>query len=293
MVEHNKIFQIMIKALMVLLCLICILPFILLLSASLTDEAVLFTEGYSFIPKKFSLDAYRYLLQNSSQILRAYFNTIMVTVVGTIANLAMTILLAYPLSRKNLPGKQLLSFVVFFTMLFNGGVVSTYIMYTQYFHIKNTYAALIVPNLMMGAFYVIMVRSYFTQNIPEEVLEAAKIDGAGEWKILFQVVLPMSVPIMATIALMVGLQYWNDWINGLYYVNNDSYYTIQILLNNMIEDMKALSNSTVGSTAGTASLPSLSMKMAVAVIGIIPILCVYPFFQKFFVKGITVGAVKG
>ena len=283
----------MIKALMVLLCLICILPFILLLSASLTDEAVLFTEGYSFIPKKFSLDAYRYLLQNSSQILRAYFNTIMVTVVGTIANLAMTILLAYPLSRKNLPGKQLLSFVVFFTMLFNGGVVSTYIMYTQYFHIKNTYAALIVPNLMMGAFYVIMVRSYFTQNIPEEVLEAAKIDGAGEWKILFQVVLPMSVPIMATIALMVGLQYWNDWINGLYYVNNDSYYTIQILLNNMIEDMKALSNSTVGSTAGTASLPSLSMKMAVAVIGIIPILCVYPFFQKFFVKGITVGAVKG
>jgi putative aldouronate transport system permease protein len=239
--------------------------------------------------------AYKYLLRNALVITRAYLITIGVTVIGTAANLTLTTLLAYPLSRKDLPHRNVWAFVVFFTMLFNGGVVSSYIMWAQYFHIKNTYFALIVPNLLMGAFYVIMMRTYFTQNIPEAILEAARIDGAGEWYILRKIVLSMSKPIIATLALLVGLQYWNDWVNGLYFLTKDKYFSIQVLLNNMLQDMQFLAStsSSASSNVNAAAMPSLSIKMAIAVIGALPVLIIYPLTQKYFVKGITIGAVKG
>ncbi len=178
-------------------------------------------------------------------------------------------------------------------MLFNGGLVPTYMMWTGVFNIKNTLWALIVPNLMMGAFYVIMMRTYFTTNIPEAVLEAARIDGAGELKMLIQIVLPMSKPIIATIILLVGLNYWNDWLNGLYYVNDDRLYSIQVLLNKMLMDVQYLMTNAASSLGQSIQLPATGIKMAVAVMGALPMFIIYPFFQKYFVQGIVIGAVKG
>jgi putative aldouronate transport system permease protein len=179
-------------------------------------------------------------------------------------------------------------------MLFNGGIVPSYIMWSRYFHISNTYLALILPNLLMSAFYVIMMRTNFQTNIPEAVIEASRIDGAGEFTTLFKVVLPMSKPIIATLVLLVGLHYWNDWTNGLYYINKDKYYSIQVLLNRMLQDVQFLMSSAASDSSELAKdIPSVSLKMAVAVMGVLPVLCIYPFFQKYFVKGITVGAVKG
>ena len=197
--------------------------------------------------------------------------------------------MAYPLSRRDLPHRNKIGFFVYFTMLFNGGVVPSYIMWTQVFHIKNTYLALIIPNLMMSAFYIMMMRTYFA-NIPDAVVEAARIDGAGELRTLIQVVLPMSLPIIASLTLLVGLKYWNDWINGLYYITKPEYFSIQVLLNRMLKDSQAMMEFTADPDQ---ILPSTSYKMAIAVAGALPVLAVYPFFQRYFVKGIAIGAVKG
>lgn len=267
----------------------------MLFSSSITDEQSLIQYGYSFFPRKVSFSAYRYLLGSSSSIAHGYLITILVTVVGTAINLTITTLLAYPLSRADLPGRNVIAFILFFSMLFSGGTVPSYIMWTQIFHIKNTIWALILPNLLMSAFYVIMMRTYFSTSVPDGIIEAARIDGAGEWRILVQIVLPVSKPIIATVTMLVGLQYWNDWINGLYYINKDKYFSIQILLNRMLQDVQFLKSSTLSGESGAllATLPSVGIKMAVAVMGVLPILVVYPFFQKYFTKGITIGAVKG
>lgn len=294
MVEKNKSFQIITNIIMILLCLFCVLPLWLLIASSMTNEQVLIKNGYSLIPKEIDLSAYKYILVDSTQLLRGYIISICVTVVGTLANLTLTTLFAYPLFRKDLPGRKYIAFFLFFTMLFNGGLVPSYIMWTQVFHIKNTYAALIIPNLLMSAFNVIMMRTFFTTNIPEEVLDAARIDGAGEGKILVRIVLPMSQSILSTLALLVGLGYWNDWQNGLYYINKDKYYSIQVLLNKMLLDTQFLmSSASQGLNVDTSQLPSTGIKMAIAVMGILPVLVVYPFLQKYLVRGITIGAVKG
>lgn len=296
MVDNSKGFKIIANAIMILLSLACLLPFVLLFVSSITDESSLMKYGYSFFPKKLSMNAYTYLFTSASSIFRAYGITIFVTVVGTICNLTLTTLMAYPLSRKDLPFRNFFSFVIFFTMLFNGGLVPSYIMWTQMFHMKNTIFALIVPFLMMNAFYVIMMRTYFSSNIPVEIIEAAKIDGAKEFRILIMIILPLSKPILATVGMMVGLIYWNDWLNGLYFLTNTELFSIQNILNRMIQDAQFLSsNSSAGAQAGELmkNLPSISLKMAVAVIGVIPIMIIYPFFQRYFVKGITIGGVKG
>jgi putative aldouronate transport system permease protein len=296
MVDNSRTFKIILHTVLMLLAAFCLVPFLLLFSSSFSSEASLMKYGYSFFPREVSFAAYNYLFGSSSSIVRSYGITILVTVIGTTVNLVLTVLLAYPLSRKDLPYRNVFAFIIFFTMLFNGGLVPTYIMYTQLFHIKNTLFALIVPQFMLSAFYVIMMRTYFTTNIPMEIIEAAKIDGAHEYRILGQVVLPMSMPILATVGLMVGLMYWNAWTNGLYYLTDPKLFSIHNVLNRMLRDAQFL--STMGSNSGQLStaiknLPSTSLKMAVAVIGALPILVVYPFFQRFFVKGITVGAVKG
>ena len=228
--------------------------------------------------------------------MRGYGITILVTIIGTLANLTLSILIAYPLSRRDLPHRNVFAFIIFFTMLFNGGLVPSYIMWTQLFGIKNTLFALLIPNLMLNAFYVIMMRTYFSTNIPMEIIEAAKIDGAHETRVLTRVVLPMSLPILATVGLMVGLLYWNDWTNGLYYLNDTRLFSIQNILNRMLLDaqfMATFGGQMGGVTGEVRNLPSVSLRMAVAAIGAIPILIIYPFFQRYFVKGITVGAVKG
>ncbi|WP_240547745.1 carbohydrate ABC transporter permease [Paenibacillus lignilyticus] len=295
MVDNNKGFQLFAHLMMILLALFCLLPFVLLLVSSITDEKMLIQNGYSFIPSAFNFSAYKFLLQDSNSIVNAYKVTAFVTILGTVTNILLTTLMAYPLSRKDLPGRNIFSFFIFFTMLFSGGLVPSYMMWTQYFEIKNTIWALIVPGMLLTAFNIIMMRTYFTTNIPDEVIEAAKIDGGSESKILLNVVLPMSLPIMATLGLLVGLSYWNDWLNGLYYVTDADLFSIQVLLNKMLLDVQFLmsSASTGMGSSLSASLPSTAIKMAVAVLGVLPIMVIYPFFQKFFVKGITVGAVKG
>ena len=218
MVGKKKSGQIVLNIIFIVLVIIAVAPLLILLSSSFTDEAVLLKEGYNFFPKQFSLGAYEYLFSSSTKIIRACGITLFVTAAGTIANLILTMLFAYPLSRKELPFRSAISFYVFFTMLFNGGLVPTYMMWTQTFGIKNSIWALIVPRLMMNAFYIIMMRSYFQSSIPDSLIEAARIDGCGEFKILLEIVLPLSKPMVATIALMVGLGYWNDWMNSLYFV---------------------------------------------------------------------------
>ena len=295
MVSHNKIGQAIMHIICILLCVACIAPFVLLITSSLTEEATLVRNGYSFLPETWSLESYLYIARKGATIFRAYGITVLVTFIGTSVSLLMTIMFAYPLSRKELPARYLLSFFVFFTMLFNGGLIPTYMMYTNTFHINNTIFALLIPGLLMNAFYVIMMRSFFTANIPDSLIEAARIDGAGEYLILFKVVVPLSVPMIATLALMVGLGYWNDWLNGLYYLTEPKLFSIQNVLNKMVTDVQFLQTnaSSVAATLDTSKLPSVGIRMAIAVIGAIPILLVYPFFQKYFVKGIVVGGVKG
>ena len=293
MVSNNKVEQVVLHTIFILLCIIAAAPFLLLISSSITEESTLLQYGYSFFPKKVSFYAYEYLFQSGGKIIRGLGLSVLVTIVGTACSILMTVMFAYPISRKELPHRNLFSFLVFFTMLFNGGLVPTYMMYTQIFHIKNTIWALIIPSLLMNAFYIIMMRSFFVSNIPDSLIEAARIDGAGEFRILFRIVLPLSKPMLATLALMVGLGYWNDWMNSLYYITDDSLYTLQAILNNIITSITFLQSSTMGSVASAvAAMPSTGIRMAIAVVGVIPVLVIYPFFQKYFVKGITLGGVK-
>ncbi len=294
MIRRDRVFQTTANIIMIVLMLYCMLPLLLLFASSITEERALIVNGYSFWPSRIDWSAYKYILIDSTQIVRGYGISAVVTLLGTVLNLMLTTLFAYPLSRKDLPGKTVISFILFFTMLFNGGLVPSYIMWTQLFHIKNTFWALLVPNLMMSAFNVIMMRTYFASNIPTELIDAAKIDGSGEYGILARIILPMAKPILSTLALLVGLGYWNDWLNGLYYVNQDRLYSIQVLLNRMLMDTQFLMSSAAQKmSVDTSQLPSTGIKMAIAVMGILPVLVIYPFLQKYLVKGITIGAVKG
>ena len=251
-------------------------------------------DGYSFFPKEFSIHAYKFIWDNAANVFRAYGITILVTVIGTSINVAMSALLAYPLSLKNLPGKRILNFYIFFTMLFNGGLVPTYLMYTGIFHINNTLLAYIVPGLLMSAMNVMLIRTFFATSIPDALFEAAQIDGASQFQIFFKIVLPLGKPILIAMGLLSGLGYWNDWTNGLYYIRDTKLYGIQNLLNKMISDLTALTQNASGaSTVAIADIPSASVRMAIAFVAMLPILCLYPFLQRYFTKGIALGAVKG
>lgn len=293
MTYNNKIFRFVMGFIMLLLVLACILPFCLLIASSFTSEVALAKNGYSFIPSEFSLNAYKYIWSVKENIIRAYGMSFFITGVGTSISVIMTMLFAYPLSRRDLPGRRVLSFIVFFTMLFNGGFVPTYLIYSKMFHITDTVWALIAPYLLMNAFFVIMVRTYINSNVPNEVIEAAMIDGSSEMHTLVNIVTPMSKPIIGTIALMTGIAYWNNWTNGVYFIQTKrELYGIQNYLNSILSNISFLQSHTNPSIKIT-DLPSVSIRMALAVIALLPILIAYPFFQKSFTKGITVGSVKG
>lgn len=268
-------------------------PFLIMLSSSFSDETAVLANGYSLFPREFSLDAYQYILSDSTTVLRAYGVTIFVTVAGTAASLLITTMFAYVLAQDRLPFGRLMMFLVIVTMLFSGGLVPTYYIYTQIFHIKDTIFALIVPNLMMSAFNLILVRNYFRTSIPQAIIEAATIDGCSKFMTFVKVVLPLSLPIIATIGLMTALAYWNDWTNSLYYMNSSKYYSVQQVLRLMIDNVSYLQEMGV-STSGVenAQIPLTTVRMAIAVVAVVPVMIAYPFFQKYFVKGITIGAVK-
>ena len=231
MTREDKITQAIAHAVMIFMSLCALIPFILLVIASFTDNMTAIRNGYSFFPEKWSLEAYRFIAREWQMMGRAYAITIIVTVIGTICSLFMTSTLAYALAKDGLPGRSFLMVFVVFTMLFNGGLVPTYCIYTKIFNIKNTLAALIVPSLLMNAFNIVLVRSYFKTNIPAAITEAAVIDGAGEFRIFFTIVMPLSLPILATIGLLIAIMYWNDWRNGLYYLTDPKLFSIQIILN--------------------------------------------------------------
>lgn len=278
-----------------ILALLTILPFVLIIIASLTGENALIADGYSFFPKALSLDAYRYMLNNATAITKAYGVSIFVTVIGTVASVFITAMIAYPLSRQDFRYRNIISFIVFFTMLFSGGIVPAYLMWTRVFGIKDTILALILPNYLVNAFNIFLVRNYYSNNIPPALIESAQIDGAGELKIFFKIILPLAVPVVATIAIFTGLIYWNDWINGLYYITDPKLYSIQVYLVNILNNIQALRSGSISVSAGITAiqLPSTSIRMALAVIGALPILILMPFIQKYFIKGVVVGAVKG
>jgi putative aldouronate transport system permease protein len=295
MYKADRITQWVSHIFLIILSVGSIIPIIILLSSSFSSEASILKEGYSFFPKEFSFAAYEYLITNSASILRAYGITVFVTVFGTLVSLAMTALLAYGLSRRDLPYRNVFAFLVFFTLLFNGGLVPTYLVYTQVFDIKNTIWALIVPGLLMNGFNVLLMRTFFITSIPEPVIESARMDGAGEFRTFFSIILPLSLPILATIGLLQTIFYWNDWFNGLIYITEPSLFSIQNILNRMLSDIQFLASSNLGTNTSTAAaqIPTTAVRMAIAVIGFLPILIAYPFFQKYLVKGIAIGSVKG
>ncbi|BBH25024.1 ABC transporter permease [Paenibacillus baekrokdamisoli] len=280
---------------MIALSAACVLPFLLLAISSISDEGSIIRQGYTFFPEKFGLGAYRYLWDHSEQLVRAYGITIFITVVGTASSLIITAMLAYPMARQGVPLRNLVAFLVFFTLLFNGGLTPTYLIYVQYIDIKNTVLALIVPGLLMNGFNVLLMRTFFMTTIPPALIEAAQIDGAGEFKIFCRIILPLSMPIVATIGLIQTIIYWNDWFNGMIYVTDSRLFSVQNILNRMLTDIQFLTESKFSAQFGEAgaNLPSTTVKMAIAIIGVLPIMVLYPFFQKYLIKGITVGAVKG
>ena len=295
--KSDKHFRIFGHIVMSIITLCAILPLILLLISSFTDNDTLIRNGYSFLPEKWSASAYEYIFTSGNSVVNAYGISVILTIAGTAVGLTITTLLGYALSKTFLPGRGILTFLVFFTMLFNGGLVPTYINYSNVFGIKNTFWALMIPSLMMNAFNVLMVKSYFVSSIPDALLEAAYIDGATEGRAFVQIALPLAKPIVATIGLFIGIGYWNDWMNGyIYLTKRTDLYSIQNLLNRMIQNIQFLmQNSSTVSNAnqGLAAIPAVSVRMAMDVVGVLPIVIVYPFIQNNFVKGITLGGVKG
>ena len=293
--KEEKRFQIFGNVVMIIMSFLAVAPLILVAIVSLTDNNTLIVNGYRYIPEKWSLAAYEYIFVKNPQIIKAYAISFELTAVGTACSLFLTTLLAYAISRQGLPGRGLITFLVFFTMLFNGGLVPQYINYVNVFHVKDTFFGLLVPNLMMNAFNVMLMKSYFVSSIPSEILEASYIDGATETQTLIRVVIPLAKPIIATIGLFAGIAYWNDWTNGyIYLAKNFSLYSIQNLLNRIVQQIQYLTQSSDSNAAALlAELPTVSVRMAMSIAGVFPVLIIYPFVQNNFVKGITLGGVKG
>ena len=295
---ESKSFNRVATIILTILVIIAMLPILLIVIASFSAESSLIRNGYTYWPEQWSLDAYYYMVKQSIMILRSYGVSFLVTFVGTALSVIITTMLAYPMSRKSFKYRNALAFFVFFTMLFNGGIVPSYIMWTKFFHIKNTIWALIIPNYLVSAFNVILVKNYYQNSVPDSLIEAAQLDGASELKIFFKVMLPLAVPTVATISLFTGICYWNDWTNGLYYLSGNQgqkLYSIQNLLNQMITDIQYLASGKVAGNIGAevAKLPTTSIRMAIAFIAMLPLFIIYPFLQKYFAEGITLGAVKG
>lgn len=296
--REDKIYNFFGHLIMTILTLLAIIPILLMFISSMTDNNTLLQNGYSFFPEKWSFYAYEWIFSaSSSMVLKAFGMSVVLTVTGVILNLMLTTCLAYGLSKKGLPGRNILTFLVFFTMLFNGGLVPTYINYTTLFHIKDTFWGLLVPSLLMSPFNVLLMKSYFVTGVPDEILEAAYIDGASEFQTMWKIAIPLSKPIITTVAMFSGIAYWNDWNNGyIYLTKRTDLYSIQNLLNRMMQNIQALTqnaSNVANAGEGLAQIPSGTVRMAMAALGILPIIIVYPFIQKNFVKGITLGGVKG
>lgn len=289
--RHNSASYI-VNAILIGACLLCIIPLISIISISISDERQLVEKGYSIIPQQVDLSAYRYIIADAGLLIQSYKITILVTALGTAVGLLVTSLFAYALSRHIFVFRKPLSFLVIFTMLFNGGLVPSYILMVNYLHLKDNLLALVLPYLI-GAMNVLILRTFFRQ-IPEAIIESAKIDGANEWTIYWRIILHLSKPALATIGLLILLVYWNDWWLSLLYIESQKLIPLQLLLNRMMTNIEFL-RSNLGNMSGvnTRQFPSESARMAMCIFAAGPMLFILPFFQKYFVRGLTLGSVKG
>ncbi len=282
------------NVLMIVCVIFTLAPFYIIIIASITSEASLTQNGYRLWPEEFSFNAYTYLFREGSIILTAYRNTIISTVAGTILTVMMVMLYAYPLSRSSFRFSTFFTFFAFFTMLFGGGLVSYYMVMRQILYIQNTIWALFLPS-SFSPFWVFVLRTYIKTNIPEELLEAARMDGASEWRTLLQIVVPLSVPGLATVALFSAIGIWNNFFNVLLLIDRVELYNLQYTIYSTLNNIRFLieNASRMQGVVNLAELPSQTFRMAMAVVTIGPIILAYPFFQRYFVRGLTIGAIKG
>lgn len=284
-------FNIVGYAFVILIALFCLLPFVMLVSASFSTEKAISLQGFGILPREFTTEAYELLFKYPQTILRAYGVSIFITVVGTILGLLITTMTGFVLSRSDFKYRNRFSFYFYFTTLFNGGMVSTYIFVIRYLHLKENLLAIILP-LMLNVFYLLIMRS-FIQAIPMSLVESAKIDGAGDFKIFCSIILPLSKAGLATIGLFIALGYWNDWYHAMLFISEREKWPLQYMLYDMLNTAQAMANLSTQANISLADVPSQSLRMAMAVVATGPALLLYPFVQKYFVKGVTVGAVKG
>ncbi|MFP4443221.1 MAG: carbohydrate ABC transporter permease [Spirochaetia bacterium] len=268
-----------------------LLPFLLVLSGSLTQESEIYNTGYKLLPDNISADAYKILLRSPDTIGRAYIVSMGVTLFGTVTSLLVTSLTSYVLYRKDFAYRHIFAMFIYFTSIFTGGLVPTYIWMVNFLHLKNTYLAIIMPTFLTS-WNVLLLRN-FMRSIPDEVVESAKIDGANDFTIFIRLILPLAVPGLVTIGLFISLHYWNDWAQARLYIEEPRMFTLPFLLYNTINRMEALSRTVSGSGIPLPDMPTQSLKLAIAIISIGPIVFLFPAMQKYFIKGLTVGAVKG
>ena len=290
--SKKKLGQIILNGVFLALMYIYIMPILTLVSSSFTDETALIQNGYSILPSEFSLKAYETALRNPIQMIRAYGVTILVCAVSTAMSTLIMALLAYPLSRSNFLWKRQLNFMVYFTMLFNGGMVPTYLLISNVLKINNTIWALILPGLVSG-YYVMVIRTSYA-SLPNELIEAAKMDGAKELFICFKIVMPLNKASLASVAFLFLVARWNNWESTMLYIRNPNLYSLQYLVQKLLREVDALKNfADVGMVTAGEVIPSETLRIAVAVLAAAPVLCIFPFFQKYFTKGLTIGGVKG
>ena len=277
-----------------ILAIMCVIPLAFVFSISITDEAVLRSNGYQLIPEAFSASAYEFLWNERLTILRAAFMSVMVTIIGTIISIALNTSMGYVVSRRSFKLKTLYTWLIFIPMVFNGGMLASYVVVSNILKLNNSIWALILP-LACSAFSVTICRTFFRTTVPDSIIESAKIDGAGQFRIWSQIVLPISKPVMAAIGMFAAFGYWNDWFQASLYVQDAKLQTLQSLLNKMQKNIEYIANNPYGGLSMQEyklNMPTESVRMAIAIVIIVPIACTYPFFQKYFISGLTIGSVK-
>ena len=288
--------EVIINIIMILFCLLCVVPFIFVIIISFTSEESIARTGYSFVPQSLSLKAYKYAIDMGYALWRSYLNSFYITIVGTILSVLVCALYSYALFRRDFKYRRFFTFFSFFTMLFGGGLVPTYVVCKQMLGLSDNYAAVIVP-LLVNPFNIIVMRTFFQSSVPEELIEAAAIDGSGEYNTLFKIIFPISKPGIATIALLNALAYWNEWYTPMLYIRDNEHIPLQYLLMKLQRNADNLAkiSSSLGADAAKAAaeMPTQSLRMVLVVLAVIPIACAYPFFQRYIVAGLTIGSVKG
>jgi putative aldouronate transport system permease protein len=294
--QISPVSNVLFHLLLLILSAVCLIPLLLVLSISFSAEESIREYGYRLIPRVFSTGGYGYLLKQRVVILRALGMSVSVTALGTLLGILLTASMGYVLSRGEYKLRKVYAWFVFIPMIFNGGLVSTYFITSQFLNLKNSFWALILP-LCVSSFNVIVCKTFFRSNIPDSVIESAKIDGAGQIIIFFRIILPLSLPVIATIGLFLSFTYWNDWFQAMLYIDNTRLYTLQAFLNRLLNDVNALAVNArllgVSQAQLLSTMPKEAARMAIVVVVVLPIACAYPFFQRYFISGLTLGAVKG